>query len=67
MKMGDYAHIPGGGPAHAVCGDCHHIARAPKSTGRCQKAAAIRGVELRKLEPFPSQSRACKYFERAAA
>ena len=61
---GDFAHIPGGGPAGTACRDCLHIRPTGVfDKGRCIRAAQMRRAVLAKMEPVSLGTSSCKYFE----
>lgn len=66
MKHGDFAHIPGTGPAHARCADCMYLADVSNHRGRCVKAARLRGLPTAKMEKIIAGSLACKHFAERA-
>lgn len=64
-KFGDFAHIPGEGPAWKDCRSCGFIRHWYNATvfGRCQKAAELRHTEIEYLAKIPLDTAACKYFQ----
>lgn len=63
MKRGDYAYIPGSGPADKRCKDCDAIHVVSKRNGKCHVAAKMRGRSVLTLETIPLDTAACKFYE----
>lgn len=67
-RHGDFAFFPGSGPGGTWCDKCGYFTRklpkTPKDSGRCLKAAELRGVGGNTLRPIKAASASCKYFER---
>lgn len=66
-KHGDFAYIPGTGPAGTRCGQCiafdQSMYKVKKTKGKCSRAAEMRTCTVRSLKDIESATPACKYFD----